>query len=321
MEARRSPAHAGRPEPPRRRRRRAAGRAGPDRVRLRPGRRHLRAPHRAALWRTSSATRVYWSTACAGRCTVRARLQIARPPDRHRPRGLDRRELEALTSTTRSLADLRIVVGQFGGLSALSRQLVQALRQRSATVAASDEPDARRPGGGRQPLRGPRLRRLRGHGRQRLDVHYYAVPQFESAGGRLLATGIARSSPRPGSPGSPGRTRHAVAGPARDPDAGRALVTLGEVQLSGRPHNVSGGMVSSPPSPTGPSRSPHRPALRSRRAPRRHLTVSDVTSICWCCGVVPWLSTRRAIRHPKIDGLSTSSSPSCDSSSAATPEA
>ena len=49
------------------------------------------------------------------------------------------RELEALTSNARALAELRVVVGQFGGLSSLSRRVVQALRLRSATVAASDE--------------------------------------------------------------------------------------------------------------------------------------------------------------------------------------
>jgi N-acetylmuramoyl-L-alanine amidase len=52
------------------------------------------------------------------------------------------RELAQLTAVARELAELRVVVGQFGGLSAMSRQLVQALRHRSATVSATDEPDA-----------------------------------------------------------------------------------------------------------------------------------------------------------------------------------
>ena len=101
------------------------------------------------------------------------------------------RELEALTSTTRSLTDLRVVVGQFGGLSSVSRRLVQALRLRSATVAASDEPDAA--------VQATAANRFAAHVYIGFEatreggssVHYYAVPQFESAGGRLLATTIA----------------------------------------------------------------------------------------------------------------------------------
>ena len=102
------------------------------------------------------------------------------------------RELEALTSNARSLADLRVVIGQFGGLSSLSRRLVQALRQRSATVASSDEPDAS--------VQAAAANRFAAHVyvgfEATVDPHsrvlYYAVPQFESTGGRLLATGIAQ---------------------------------------------------------------------------------------------------------------------------------
>lgn len=101
------------------------------------------------------------------------------------------RELEALTASARTLAEMRVVIGQFGGLSSISRQLVQALRHRSATVVASDEPDA--------PAQAAAANRFAatvyiGFETQPADVstiHYYAVPQFESAGGRALATRIA----------------------------------------------------------------------------------------------------------------------------------
>lgn len=101
------------------------------------------------------------------------------------------RELEALTASARSLADLRVVVGQFGGLSSLSRQVVRALRQRSATVATSDEPDAA--------VQAAAANRFAAHvyigfeaaSQPGTSIHYYALPQFESAGGRLLATAIA----------------------------------------------------------------------------------------------------------------------------------
>lgn len=101
------------------------------------------------------------------------------------------REIAQL-ATGRSLADLRVVVGQFGGLSALSRQLVQALRHRSATVVASDEPDA-----AAQAAAANRFAAMVyiGFEAQRdvgPTVHYYAVPQFESAGGRALGGAIAQ---------------------------------------------------------------------------------------------------------------------------------
>ncbi len=100
------------------------------------------------------------------------------------------RELESLTAVARELAELRVVVGQFGGLSALSRRLVQALRQRSATVAVTDEPDAA--------VQAATANRFAAHvyigfeagAQPGASVHYYAVPQFESAGGRRLAEAI-----------------------------------------------------------------------------------------------------------------------------------
>ncbi len=101
------------------------------------------------------------------------------------------RELEALTAHARSLAELRLVVGQFGGLSALTRQLVQALRQRSAVVTSSDEPDA-----GAQAASANRFGAhvyvgFESDPAGRSAVHYYAVPQFVSVGGQSLAGLIA----------------------------------------------------------------------------------------------------------------------------------
>ena len=101
------------------------------------------------------------------------------------------RELEALTSNARSLADLRVVIGQFGGLSSLSRRLVQALRHRSATVAASDEPDAAAQAAAANRFAAHVYIGFEAAGGPGSSVHFYAVPHFESAGGRLLATAIA----------------------------------------------------------------------------------------------------------------------------------
>ena len=101
------------------------------------------------------------------------------------------RELEALTASARSLAETRLVIGQFGGLSALSRQLVQALRHRSATVIASDEPDASAQAAAANRFAATAYVGFEAQTGAEPTVHFYAVPQFESAGGRSLATLIA----------------------------------------------------------------------------------------------------------------------------------
>lgn len=102
------------------------------------------------------------------------------------------RELEALTASARELADLRVVVGQFGGLSALSRQLVQALRHRSATVATTDEPDAATQAAAANRFAANVYIGFEASAQPGDTVHYYAVPQFHSAGGRSLAEAIER---------------------------------------------------------------------------------------------------------------------------------
>ena len=102
------------------------------------------------------------------------------------------RELEALTASARTLADLRLVIGQFGGLSALTRQLIQALRHRSATVVASDEPDASAQAAAANRFGATIYLGFETHRSDRSTIQYYAVPKFESAGGHALATHLAR---------------------------------------------------------------------------------------------------------------------------------
>jgi len=103
------------------------------------------------------------------------------------------RELDALTASARSLADLRVVIGQFGGLSGLSRQLVRALRLRSATVIASDEPDARAQAAAANRFAANVYVGFETRTDASPTLHYYAVPQFESVGGRALAVEICES--------------------------------------------------------------------------------------------------------------------------------
>jgi N-acetylmuramoyl-L-alanine amidase len=101
------------------------------------------------------------------------------------------RELEALTAEARNLADLRIVVGQFGGLSGLTRHLIQELRQRSATVVANDELDASSQAAFANRFAAHVYVGFEAEANSGSAVHFYAVPQFESAGGRALAEAIA----------------------------------------------------------------------------------------------------------------------------------
>ena len=52
------------------------------------------------------------------------------------------REVAAVTSGRRSLGHLRIVIGEYGGLGALARQVTTALRQHSASATVIGDPDA-----------------------------------------------------------------------------------------------------------------------------------------------------------------------------------
>ncbi len=126
-----------------------------------------------------------------GPVTVRA-LQVLARQTGSGPGVSALRELEALTASARSLAELRILVGQFGGLSALSRQLVQALRRRSATVVASDELDAAAQAAAANRFAATVYVGFEAHLAPYTTVHYYQVPQFVSSGGRALATMVAQ---------------------------------------------------------------------------------------------------------------------------------
>ncbi len=97
------------------------------------------------------------------------------------------RELASLTRVDRDLADLRVVIGQFGGLSSLVRQITHGLRARGAVVTPTDEIDPQS-----QAETANRFAatvyvgfeaRISGPSR----ITYYKVPQFESVGGQSLA--------------------------------------------------------------------------------------------------------------------------------------
>lgn len=103
------------------------------------------------------------------------------------------REIEALTTVDRALGDLRVVVGQFGGLSALARQLTHALRQRGATVTPTDEPDASAHAAVANRFAATVYVGFEARAEPPARIAYYAVPTFESAGGRSLASRLERA--------------------------------------------------------------------------------------------------------------------------------
>ncbi len=99
------------------------------------------------------------------------------------------REAESGRAST-SIVGLRVVVGQFGGLSSIARTLSRSLRIRGATVMSTDEYEA--------PAQAAAANRFGAAAYVGFDarpdacsvVSYFAVPSFESVGGRSLGKRI-----------------------------------------------------------------------------------------------------------------------------------
>jgi N-acetylmuramoyl-L-alanine amidase len=97
---------------------------------------------------------------------------------------------EAMTEQA-SLMSMRIVVGQFGGLSSITRSITRTLRTSGATVMSTDEYEA-----GAQAAAANRFGAnvyvgFEARADERSLISYFAVPTFESIGGRALATQLA----------------------------------------------------------------------------------------------------------------------------------
>ncbi len=97
------------------------------------------------------------------------------------------REREQLRHGFESMANCRVVVGQFGGLSGLTRALTRELRQRGATVMPLDEPDAVAQAIAANHFAADVYLGFQSHTEPSAVAHYYQVPTFESVGGRELA--------------------------------------------------------------------------------------------------------------------------------------
>ena len=101
------------------------------------------------------------------------------------------REREHLRTGLGSVALCRIVVGQYGGLSALTRTLARELRLRGATVMSLDEPDAVAQATAANHFAADAYLGFETHTEPCGLVQFYSVPTFESVGGRSLAELIA----------------------------------------------------------------------------------------------------------------------------------
>ena len=101
------------------------------------------------------------------------------------------RERDRLRSTSSSLRGLRVVIGHFGGMSALTRALTRDLRLCGASVIAVDEPDARAQAAAANNFAAHVYLGFESQPDEAGRVAYYAVPEFESAGGRSLAERLA----------------------------------------------------------------------------------------------------------------------------------
>lgn len=96
---------------------------------------------------------------------------------------------EAMTAHA-SLRTLRIVVGQFGGLSALTRSITRTLRTSGATVVSTDEYEAAAQAAAANRFGAHVYIGFEARADSRSLCSYFAVPTFESIGGRALAIGI-----------------------------------------------------------------------------------------------------------------------------------
>ncbi len=100
------------------------------------------------------------------------------------------RERDRLQSRTASLREFRIVIGQFGGLSTLTRALTRELRSCGAIVISVDEPDALIQAGAANQFEADVYLGFDTAADGPCQVSFYSVPTFESAGGRILAERI-----------------------------------------------------------------------------------------------------------------------------------
>lgn len=96
-------------------------------------------------------------------------------------------ERERLRDGFRSVAHCRVVLGQFGGLSAIIRTLAHDLRELGSTVMTLDEPDPVAQAIAANHFAADVYVGFESRTEPGAVAHFYQVPTFESVGGRALA--------------------------------------------------------------------------------------------------------------------------------------
>ncbi|MEL6891639.1 MAG: peptidoglycan-binding protein [Actinomycetota bacterium] len=89
-----------------------------------------------------------------------------------------------------AMSALRIVVGQFGGLSSVARSVARALRHAGATVMSTDEYEATAQAAAANRFGATVYLGFEARTDDDNSVSYFAVPTFESIGGRTLAVHV-----------------------------------------------------------------------------------------------------------------------------------
>ena len=89
-----------------------------------------------------------------------------------------------------SITTQRIVVGQFGGLSSITRSLQRSLRHAGASVMSTDEYEATAQAAAANRFGASMYIGLEARTDDVSTISYFAVPSFESIGGRSLATQV-----------------------------------------------------------------------------------------------------------------------------------
>lgn len=102
------------------------------------------------------------------------------------------REREA-GSVLAPLSSSRVVVGQFGGLSSIARSVSKSLRDVGATVMSTDEYEAAAQAAAANRFGATVYLGFEARTNRQSLVSYFAVPAFESVGGRALAAQVVAS--------------------------------------------------------------------------------------------------------------------------------
>ncbi|MEM1332782.1 MAG: peptidoglycan-binding protein, partial [Actinomycetota bacterium] len=100
------------------------------------------------------------------------------------------REAAAITDR-RAMSSLRVVIGQFGGLSSVARSVSRGLRHAGATVMSTDEYEATAQAAAANRFGATVYVGFEARSEPTSSVAYFAVPTFESIGGRSLAVHVA----------------------------------------------------------------------------------------------------------------------------------